>query len=62
MAAQGAGDDAIEPHAALGEVFAEPARLAVPQLGQPIVVVGAERRLRMPHEIEFRHLPDPLLG
>jgi hypothetical protein len=62
MPAQRAGEDAIERDAALGEILAEPARLAMAKLGQPVVVVGAERRLRMPHQIEFRHRSDPLLG
>ena len=40
---------------ALAEVLPEPARLAVAKVGQAIVVVGAEGRLRVPDQEEFCH-------
>ena len=55
VAAQGARHHAIERDLALREVFAEPDSLLFAIGREPIIIVRAQRRLAMPHQIEFRH-------
>jgi len=55
VAAQGARHHAVEADIALREVFAEPDALLFAYVRKLVVVVGAQRRLAMPYQIEFRH-------
>jgi hypothetical protein len=50
MSTQGSGKDPIEPWNPVPEVLAEPPGLSVPQVGEPVVIVGAEGRLRVSNQ------------
>ena len=52
MAAQGAGDDRLEAHALVGEIFAQPHALPHAHGAQVVVVGGAKRSLAMAYKVE----------
>jgi hypothetical protein len=55
MTSQRAGHHAVEHQPTLSEIVTQPSRLLMTEIGEPVVIVGAERRLRVTHEKEFRH-------
>src|SRR4029079_3907613 len=47
----------VERSAALGKIFAQPARLAPAEFREPVVIIRPEGRLGVPHQHQFRHIP-----
>ena len=58
MAAQRAGQRAVETQPALAQVLAQPHALAVAEFAELVVVGGAEGRLAVADEEERAHAPD----
>ena len=55
MAAQGAGDDRLEAHALVGEIFAQPHALAHAHGAQVVLAGGVKRSLAMAFKVECSH-------
>jgi hypothetical protein len=55
LASQRAGDGRVDPHAPLRQVLAQSHALALAQLAELVVVIGAKRSLAMAHKVKRSH-------